>query len=171
MPFLTKLIPEGRIKDEMRLYYYNNFRFKNVLHISHYNYKDNYCEIKFKNGVFLKFHTHPSMKMPSFLKSLVEDINHIIKGYLLNYQLRNGDIVVDAGAYICSFALYAAKMVGDIGKIIAFEPNHFICQQLKDNIKLNNLTNIIVLEKGLWSENKILKFNNTTAEEIGRAHV
>ena len=163
MPFLTGFIPEGELKDRMRLFYYNNFRFKNIFYINHYNYKDNYCEIKFKNGVLLKFHTHPSMKMPSFLKSLIEDINHIIKGYLLNYQLENGDIVVDAGAYIGSFALYAAKIVGEAGKVIAFEPNHFVCQQLKENIKLNNLPNIIVSEKGLWNENKTLKFNNTTA--------
>lgn len=76
-----------------------------------------------------------------------------IKGYFLHHELREGDIVIDAGAYLGDFSLYAAKVVGNSGKVISFEPHPLSYKKLVDNIKLNKLTNVIPINRGLYSEN------------------
>jgi FkbM family methyltransferase len=43
--------------------------------------------------------------------------------------------------------------VGEEGKIFAFEPDPTAYGQLVKNIKLNKLSNIIALNKGLWNTN------------------
>jgi FkbM family methyltransferase len=81
-------------------------------------------------------------------------------GYLRHYDLKPGDIVIDAGGYEGTFSIYAAKVVGETGRVIVFEPDTGNCRKLEANIKLNGLTNVIVVNKALWSEDKTLKFNN-----------
>jgi FkbM family methyltransferase len=81
-------------------------------------------------------------------------------GYLKHYDLKLGDVVIDAGGYEGTFSIYAAKAVGETGRVIVFEPDTENCRKLEANIRLNGLTNVIVVNKALWSEDKILKFNN-----------
>jgi len=81
-------------------------------------------------------------------------------GYLRHYDLRHGDVVIDAGGYEGTFSIYAAKAVGEMGRVIVFEPDTENCRKLEANIRLNGLTNVIVINKALWSEDKTLKFNN-----------
>lgn len=85
-------------------------------------------------------------------------------GYLKEFDICRGDVVVDGGAYQGVFALVASKMVGDEGKVIAFEPDSENYKKLIENIKLNDVKNIIPLNKGLWNEDSILKFNNANNE-------
>ena len=81
-------------------------------------------------------------------------------GYLRHYDLKLGDVMIDAGGYEGTFSIYAAKAVGETGKVIVFEPDTENCRKLEANIRLNGLTNVIVVNKALWSEDKTLKFNN-----------
>jgi FkbM family methyltransferase len=84
-----------------------------------------------------------------------------IPGYFKYYQLKKGDIVIDAGAYVGVFAIIAAKLVGEEGKVFAFEPDKKICEELQQNIKRNQIKNIAIIQKGLWSEDTELKFSDT----------
>jgi len=93
------------------------------------------------------------------LKIATGDIEHILNGYLANYNLKSGDVVVDVGAYLGMFTLYAAKAIGDQGKVIALEAHPLIYELLQDNIKLNSLDNCLLINKGAWSDNTTLKFN------------
>ncbi len=52
--------------------------------------------------------------------------------------LKKGDIVVDLGANIGYFTLLAARLVGEKGKVYAFEPEPVNFKFLKKNIELNN---------------------------------
>lgn len=48
-----------------------------------------------------------------------------------------GNIVLDIGANIGAHTLPLAQLVGDQGKVIAFEPTQYAFQKLKNNIQLN----------------------------------
>lgn len=90
--------------------------------------------------------------VPSFISELLP-----VKGYGLHYKLKGGDIVVDAGAYPGDYTLFAGKKVGRGGKIICFEPGSKNRKVLKKNIAYAKLKNVIIIPKGLWSENTFLK--------------
>jgi len=74
-------------------------------------------------------------------------------GYLKYCQLKPGQTIINAGAYHGYFAIYAAKKVGEKGQVICFEPEPNNLRLLKHNISLNNLSNVTVVPKGLWSTN------------------
>jgi len=57
------------------------------------------------------------------------------------FGIRSKDIVVDIGAQIGTFAIFAAKSATD-GRVIAFEPEDNNYSLLLENIKLNNRQNI-----------------------------
>jgi len=59
-------------------------------------------------------------------------------------ELREGDVVVDVGAYIGSYTIRCAKLVGEKGKVIAIEPLPENIVLLKENIKFNNLNNVYI---------------------------
>ncbi|HTD65130.1 MAG TPA: FkbM family methyltransferase [Candidatus Limnocylindria bacterium] len=61
--------------------------------------------------------------------------------------LRAGMTVCDVGANIGVFSLFAAKLVGPQGRVIAFEPIPANVETLRANILLNRLSNVTLLEK------------------------
>jgi FkbM family methyltransferase len=54
-----------------------------------------------------------------------------------------GDIVVDVGANIGYYTLWAAKKVGTIGKVISIEPEPSNYKLLLQNLSLNRLQNVV----------------------------
>lgn len=74
-------------------------------------------------------------------------------GYLKNYSFKEGDIVVDAGAYYGYFTIFAAKKVGRKGKVIAFEPDPENCEILRNNVALAGLNNVVVIKRALFNKN------------------
>ncbi len=93
----------------------------------------------------------------SFLTTLKE-IESIVyhSAYDAAYWFKRGDIVVDAGARIGTFAAKISSAVGDEGRIIAIEPEprNFAC--LQKNIAANRLSNVIAVQKMLWSRKQRL---------------
>lgn len=63
--------------------------------------------------------------------------------------LKHGDIAVDVGANIGTYSLRWAKVVGERGKVIAFEPMAFAYAKLTRNIELNGFKNIDVHRKAV----------------------
>jgi FkbM family methyltransferase len=68
------------------------------------------------------------------------------------YQFKKGDVVVDAGARVGTFAAKVSAAVGEEGRIIAVEPEprNYAC--LLKNIEANRLGNVIAVPKLLWNE-------------------
>lgn len=99
------------------------------------------------------------MRDPSFRNS---DLQQELKGYNRLYKLRWGDTVIDVGAYTGFYTIYAAKKVGPKGRVIAMEPDPYSLMRLKRNIKLNNVNNITIISKGLYSRDAVLKFETQT---------
>ena len=72
--------------------------------------------------------------------------------------LKSGCVFIDGGANIGFFSLIASKLVGTKGAVVAFEPTPLTFSYLKKNIKVNNISNVIVSNKGLSSAEKNLPF-------------
>ena len=90
---------------------------------------------------------------------------YLIQGYLAKYQLKSGDFVVDGGAFDGFFTFYAAKIVGNKGKVIAFEPDIINYKNLIEQKIKNKFKNVIIINKGLWSEEKILKLSTRSSDD------
>jgi FkbM family methyltransferase len=62
-------------------------------------------------------------------------------------------IYCDIGANIGLYTLFVAKRIGNKGKVISFEPQPLTYQRLIENIKLNNLENILSVNKAVGDIN------------------
>ena len=65
---------------------------------------------------------------------------------VLKNVLKKGDVFIDVGANIGMMSVFASEVVGDSGKVIAFEPNPVTRTILTENIEKNGLSNVIVSE-------------------------
>ncbi|KXA99221.1 hypothetical protein AKJ42_03540 [candidate division MSBL1 archaeon SCGC-AAA261C02] len=65
-------------------------------------------------------------------------------------KIKEGQIVVDAGAGIGLDTVSMAKVVGGKGRVIAIEPHPISLKYLRKNVECNNLDNVKIVEKGLW---------------------
>jgi FkbM family methyltransferase len=76
--------------------------------------------------------------------------------YDAGWRIREGDIVVDAGARIGTFTAKITAAVGEKGRIIAVEPEprNYAC--LLKNIETNRWNNVIPVRKMLWSRRRSL---------------
>lgn len=63
--------------------------------------------------------------------------------------VKEGDIVVDLGANIGYFSLLAARLVGNRGKVYAFEPEPVNYSLLLKNIELNEYANIVPVPRAV----------------------
>ena len=73
----------------------------------------------------------------------------------LKTHLHPGDTVLDVGAFVGEFTLPLAKIVGEQGRVLSFEPGEGTCKKLLDNIKLNGLNNVQVFRKALGEEDSV----------------
>jgi len=65
---------------------------------------------------------------------------------VLKNVLKKGYVFIDVGANIGMMSVFASEVVGDSGKVIAFEPNPVTRTILTENIEKNGLSNVIVSE-------------------------
>ena len=72
-------------------------------------------------------------------------------------SIKKGDVVLDIGAHIGYYTLIAAKIVGDKGKVYAFEPDPKNFSLLKKNIEENNYKNVVPINKAVSNNNGKIK--------------
>jgi FkbM family methyltransferase len=86
--------------------------------------------------------------------STLNEISEIIykSSYDGFYKYKKGDVVVDAGARIGTFAAKASPVVGEKGKVVAIEPEPRNFARLVKNIEANRFENVIAVQKMLWSQ-------------------
>jgi len=84
---------------------------------------------------------------------------------IINRFVKPGDIVLDVGANIGYYSVLLSKLVGQFGRVYAFEPTDNFCKILQLNIGANNLQNVEIVKMGL--SNKIqeleIKIGNSSA--------
>jgi FkbM family methyltransferase len=90
-------------------------------------------------------------------------------------RVRPGDIFYDLGANIGLFTLLAAKAAGATGKVFGFEPDVQIAERLRRNAARNGLSNITVVEMGVWSSSGSVNFISADSSSpdrgVGRFHL
>jgi len=75
-------------------------------------------------------------------------------------RLKQGDIFVDVGAHVGYFTILASKMVGNTGKVYAFEPCPRNYSVLLKNIRANKLTNVVTINKAASNVSSEADFYN-----------
>ena len=68
---------------------------------------------------------------------------------IMEEKIKVGSIVVDVGANIGLHTLNMARIVGNTGRVFAFEPDPSNFEILGENVKINNYQNIILEEKAV----------------------
>lgn len=102
--------------------------------------KQDYVVYELRNGV--KY----TLKSNTYDRNLINEI-WIHKLYTKKLNIEEKDTVVDIGGHIGVFSIFASKLANK-GKVYSFEPSeNFIL--LSQNIKLNNLTNTVAINKAV----------------------
>lgn len=76
---------------------------------------------------------------------------------LFKREIKKGDVVLDIGAHIGYYTLLAAKLVGEKGKVFAFEPDPTNFGLLKRNVKTNGYKNVILVQKAISNKTEKIK--------------
>lgn len=85
---------------------------------------------------------------------------------------RPGTSAIDVGANLGIHALVLAACVGDGGKVYAFEPVPSICAKMKENLRLNRVSNVELHEGALGSSRGEVVFDANAADfNIGKGRV
>ena len=74
--------------------------------------------------------------------------------FLLNGLLKEGMTFIDIGANTGLYTLFAAKKVGKQGIVLAIEPSNREFERLRENVKLNALTNVRFLQFAVSDHHK-----------------
>jgi len=69
--------------------------------------------------------------------------------HMFKKVVKEGDVVVDLGANLGYYTLLAARLVGQKGKVYAFEPEPINYSLLLKNIELNGYDNIVAVQKAV----------------------
>ncbi|HEX4466143.1 MAG TPA: FkbM family methyltransferase [Solirubrobacteraceae bacterium] len=84
----------------------------------------------------------------SYLRYLTGDVEPEVQETLSRY-VKTGDVVYDLGANIGFFAIMCSRLVGEAGKVYAFEPMPDNVKILRHNLALNKVTNVEVVERAV----------------------
>jgi FkbM family methyltransferase len=94
---------------------------------------------------------------------------------IVKKEVRKGNTVIDIGANIGYYTLIFASLVGENGKVIAFEPDPTNFTILKKNVEINGYQNVTLIQKAVSNEtNKVKLYLHNSVEnsivEINNGH-
>ena len=94
---------------------------------------------------------------------------------LFKSLVKKGMVVVDVGANVGYYTLLAAHLVGDEGKVFAFEPDPYNFSLLCKNIEINGYRNVIPVREAIFSKSGKVKLfldkNNLGGHSLSEANV
>lgn len=111
----------------------------------------------------LKFHVHPKDMGVTFELASTGDYEPLTLTTLLP-KIYHGDTIVDIGAHVGLYTVHLSNMVGNVGKVIAFEPYPENVKLLKQNVEENNCSNVEIVPAAIrdvsgLSELRISNYN------------
>jgi FkbM family methyltransferase len=89
--------------------------------------------------------------------------------HVMSKLVREGDTVLDIGAHIGIVSMYLAVMVGDRGRVYAFEPEPGNFVQLKETVSANGFDNILCYKIALHSRSGQSTFYINSDNDGGHA--
>ena len=69
--------------------------------------------------------------------------------------VKEGDVVLDCGAFIGLHTLELSKLVGDTGKVYSFEPIPAVADCVEKTMEEKNINNVVLVRKPLYSSSNI----------------
>lgn len=112
--------------------------------------------VKTKNGFALFVPSDDLSITPALM------LNGCFEPALAHYLIQNvkkGQTVVDVGANVGYFTIILGLLVGEEGKVVAYEANPNVFNFLRDNTIINNTNpQTLVLNKGVYSKEDNIKF-------------
>lgn len=133
-------------------------KFDNSLGYFKANYEPEFSYSYFTNHFTVRFQ---EMEIKTLINPCFELINEW-RGYTLKKTPKLGEVVIDAGAATAFVTMLFAKKVGDSGKVYALEPDQKMFKILCYNLKINKITNVIPIKKGLYCETGFFSFDSKT---------
>ena len=85
--------------------------------------------------------------------------------------LRPGDCMLDVGANIGIYTVFAAKLVGLTGQVHAFEASADILPELETNVGLNRLDNVHIHRQAVTDQCGTVTFSQATTENTGLSSI
>jgi FkbM family methyltransferase len=152
---IANFFPSGIFKETLKVFFYNViFKPKGI---KYKLIKDRAIENKILNN----FIYETEIKNTSIITN--EALYHISQDfdyYQSYYQVKQNDIVLDAGANCGHLSIYFSKRVGSGGTVFAVEPDLINIERIKKNMSLNSdlSSNIIIQELLLWNDNTVIDF-------------
>jgi FkbM family methyltransferase len=110
-------------------------------------------EIEIFNG--MKMSVNPTESLQAYL--YVFGSYELPTIHFLEKALKPGENVLDVGAQVGYTALVFSKIIGEKGRVFAFEPEKANYESLQKNFALNNLTNIETFKKAVAETSKTLR--------------
>ncbi len=92
-----------------------------------------------RGGLVRRINGTDSVRVIPELYTLSEECEPEVWSQVMR-EIRPGDTVADVGANVGLYALAAGNRVGPRGRVVAFEPEPSIFDQLRRNVELNRLT-------------------------------
>ena len=114
--------------------------------------KNSYVTHKLRNGLMIKIKKPEKNGETSGLANIFEIF--LIKNYNpKGMEIKNGDLVIDIGANIGMYSVYAS-LLSPRGKVYSYEPFPIHFKRMLNNIKLNNLKNVVPFNLAVSEFNK-----------------
>ena len=89
---------------------------------------------------------------------------------IIEKLVKKGEVVFDIGANIGFYTLLFSKLVGENGKVYAFEPDPETFSLLKRNIGENNINNVVLINKAVSNKEEKIDFyileSNTSGNSV-----
>jgi FkbM family methyltransferase len=127
--------------------------FKNwiIFPLAYYNLiQSNFIVFKTRTNKIIKIRKHSTDLMALANVWIIEEYNK------LNFEINNNDIVIDVGAHIGLFSLYASQFCSK-GIIYSFEPIKENYELLLANVQLNNLQQVHIFNLAVSKYNIPIK--------------
>lgn len=90
-----------------------------------------------------------------FKQIILEEEYKEVVALMSKHKIKSKNII-DAGANVGYTSIYLSQYFPS-AKILALEPNENTFKRLAYNLQLNNLTNVVKIQKGLWNKDTYLK--------------
>lgn len=111
---------------------------------------------------------HGSLAGPGGGASVYIDAVEPEQGHRMVRSLRPGDTFFDVGANVGYYSLLASRIVGERGRVIAFEPLLDNVAYLSKHVRLNHLANVDVLAVACSDANGIVTFARGANGALGK---
>lgn len=119
-------------------------------------YKKNSIIIFNVNGALYKFLLKTNSSDSDVFRQIILNDEYVFIIHMLHHYKISVKTMIDCGANVGYTTIYFKAFFPD-ASIISIEPQYEVFLRLNENVRINNLSNIITIQKGLWSTSTYLK--------------